>query len=192
VAGSQAVAADLMRVASGDTGAGVISMLIAVAALSTMNVTMITGARSTYALGKDYPIIAFLGRWRTEGGTPVNALVLQGFVAAGLVLLGTFARSGFQLMVEYTAPVFWLFFLLVGISLFVLRRKEPAIARPFRVPMYPITPLLFCAVCAYMLHSSVTYSGFGALFGIAILLCGLPLLFVARRNRAAATHNINI
>ena len=44
---------------------------------------------------------------------------------------------------EYTAPVFWLFFLLVGVSLFVLRRRDPDLPRPFRVPLYPVLPLLF-------------------------------------------------
>ena len=184
VARSEAVAADLMRHLMGATGAALISMLIGVAALSTMNVTMITGARSTYALGKDYPMFAFLGRWRAHASTPANALLVQGVIALGLVFLGTFARSGFQVMVEYTAPVFWFFFLLVGVSIFVLRRREPETPRPFRVPLYPVTPLLFCGVCIYMLHSSVTYTGLGALIGVGVLLAGLPVLFLARRGRA--------
>ncbi|CAN5625716.1 amino acid permease [soil metagenome] len=183
MAGSEVVAADLMRRVMGDTGAGLISLLIAVAALSTMNVTIITGARSTYALGKDYPMFAFLGRWRQQASTPANALLVQGLIALGLVFLGTFARSGFKVMVEYTAPVFWFFFLLVGISLFVLRRKEPETPRPFRVPLYPITPILFCLVCIYMLRSSLAYTGIGALIGVGVLLAGLPVLFLARRGR---------
>ena len=184
MARSEVVAADLMRRALGDVGAGLISLLIAIAALSTMNVTMITGARSTYALGKDYPMFAFLGRWRQRASTPSNALLVQGLIALALVFLGTFARSGFKVMVEYTAPVFWFFFLLVGISIFVLRRKEPGVPRPFRVPLYPLTPLLFCAVCIYMLHASITYTGIGALIGVGVLLAGLPVLFLARRGRA--------
>ena len=187
VANSEAVAADLMRRAFGATGATLISLLIAVAAMSTMNVTMITGARSSYALGKDYPMFAFLGRWRQHASTPANALLVQGAIALALVFVGTFARSGFTVMVEYTAPVFWFFFLLVGISIFVLRRKEPDTPRPFRVPLYPITPLLFCAVCIYMLRSSVMYTGMGALIGVGVLLAGLPVLFLARRGRGPTT-----
>ena len=187
VANSQAVAADLMRRAFGDTGATLISLLIAVAAMSTMNVTMITGARSSYALGKDYPMFAFLGRWRQHASTPANALLVQGAIALALVFVGTFARSGFTVMVEYTAPVFWFFFLLVAVSLFVLRRKEPEAPRPFRVPLYPVTPLLFCAVCIYMLRSSVMYTGMGALIGVGVLLAGVPVLFLARRGRGLTT-----
>ena len=70
-------------------------------------------------------------------------------------------REGFETMVEFTAPVFWLFFLLTGVSLLVLRRREPEVARPFTVPLYPITPLVFCATCAYLLYASLAYSGAG-------------------------------
>jgi len=64
-------------------------------------------------------------------------------------------------MVEYTAPVFWFFFLFTGISLFVLRAREPEVFRPFRVPLYPLTPALFCAASAYLLYSSIAYTGRG-------------------------------
>jgi APA family basic amino acid/polyamine antiporter len=84
-------------------------------------------------------------------------------------------------MVEFTAPVFWFFLLLAGLSLFVLRRKEPEISRPFRVPLYPLTPILFCATSVYMLQASLSYTGIGALVGVAVLLAGLPILMLARR-----------
>jgi amino acid transporter len=83
-------------------------------------------------------------------------------------------------MVEYTAPVFWFFMLLVGISLFVLRRREPDRERPFRVPLYPVTPVLFCLTCAYLLYSSLAYTGRGALVGVAVLAAGVPLLLMSR------------
>ena len=80
---------------------------------------------------------------------------------------------------EYTAPVFWFFFLLTGIAFFVLRRKDAAISRPFRVPLYPIPPILFSIMCAYLLYSSLAYTGIGALAGVAVLAVGaLLLLFV--------------
>ena len=72
--------------------------------------------------------------------------------------------------------VFWFFFLLAGIALFVLRRKEPHIERPFRVPLYPVTPMLFCSTCAYLLYSSLAYTGTGALVGVAVLAAGALLL----------------
>jgi basic amino acid/polyamine antiporter, APA family len=95
-------------------------------------------------------------------------------------------------MVAYTAPAFWLFFLLTGISVFVLRRQKPAQPDPFRVPLYPVTPMLFCAMCAFMLYSSASYalskdaSSIGAQLGIGVMLLGIPMLLIARIKRAPA------
>jgi basic amino acid/polyamine antiporter, APA family len=143
-----------------------------VSAITSANAAIFTGARTTYALGRDFRPFRFLGRWHPGTGTPVNALVIQGLVACALVGLGALTRRGFETMVDYTAPVFWLFFLLTGISLLVLRRKEPAIARPFPVPLYPVIPLLFCATCAYLLYASLRYTGVGALVGVGVLVVG--------------------
>jgi APA family basic amino acid/polyamine antiporter len=180
MSGSDVVAADVMRRVAGPGGATFVSLLIAIAALGSMNATTFTGARAIYALGQDYRPLSFLGRWRGGRNTPANALLLQGSLALLLVLLGAWARDGFVTMVEYTAPVFWFFFLLVGLSLFVLRTQEPERPRPFRVPLYPVTPLIFCLTCVYMLHSSLAYTGPGAVVGVGVLLAGVPLLFLAR------------
>jgi amino acid transporter len=90
--------------------------------------------------------------------------------------------KGFATMVEYTAPVFWLFFLMTTLSIVVLRWKEPQTKRPFAVPGYPITPLLFCAVCIYMLISSIQYTGTGALAGVAVFVAGIPFLVMSKRS----------
>jgi APA family basic amino acid/polyamine antiporter len=76
--------------------------------------------------------------------------------------------------------VFWFFFLSSGIAFFVLRRKDPAVPRPFRVPLYPIPPILFCLTCAYLLYSSVTFNGIGAVAGVAVLAAGAVLLLFVR------------
>jgi basic amino acid/polyamine antiporter, APA family len=86
-------------------------------------------------------------------------------------------------MVEYTAPVFWGFFFLGALSLIALRIKEPNVERPFTVPFYPFTPILFCATCLYMLRASIAYTGKGALVGLAVLFCGLILVLVDHLTR---------
>lgn len=176
MAGSEAVAADLMRRAAGPAGAALIAGAVAVAALTSANATIFTGARSAFALGRDVPALGWLGRWDARRATPGNALLVQGAAALLLVAAGAVARDGFRLAVEYTAPVFWLFFLLVGVSLFVLRAREPDVARPFRVPLYPVLPLLFCLTNAWLLWSSLAYTGWGALVGVAVLGVGALLL----------------
>jgi basic amino acid/polyamine antiporter, APA family len=188
MAQSEAIAADLLQRAFGSTGETVISLLVAVAALTSINATMIVGARTSYALGRDWSPLRALGRWDAQRGTPPTALRVQCLAALLLVVIGAAAGSGFTAMVEFTAPVFWLFFLLSGISLFVLRRKEPQRQRPFSVPFYPVLPMLFCAVCAYMLWSSLAhvtgqqFAGINAAWvSVAVLALGaIPLWFMRR------------
>jgi len=178
VAGSKAVAADVVGQTLGPRGAQLTSALIVVAALTSINAAVFTGARSSYAVGRDFGVLALLGRWNGVTRTPVNALVVQGAVALALVGLGAFTRNGFETMVEYTAPVFWLFLLLTGVALMVLRRRDGARARPFRVPFYPLTPLAFCLTSGYLLYSSLAYTGVGALVGVGVLSAGALVLLV--------------
>jgi amino acid transporter len=180
---SKVVAADLMRRAFGEGGAKFVSFLIAVSALGAINATIFTGGRTNYAMGQDFPMFRFLGKWDERSNTPVNSLLLQGIIILGLVFLGTLTRNGFETMVDYTAPIFWFFFLLTGISLFILRSKEREIDRPFKVPFYPFTPLFFCGTCVYMLHSSLVYTGVGALVGVAVLVTGAILLLLPGNGR---------
>jgi len=175
---SEVVAADLMRRILGEGGARFISLLIIVSALGAINAAIFTGARTNYALGQDFSMFSFLGKWQERSNTPTNALLFLGAISLMWVLLGAFVRKGFVAMVEYTAPVFWCFFLLAGLSLFVLRIKDPEISRPFRVPLYPFTPLFFCMTCVYMLQSSVVYVGGGAFVGLAVLALGALLLLL--------------
>ena len=189
---SKAVATDLMKVTWGYAGALVLGAAVITAALSTLNATVFTGARTNYALGRDFTLFGFLGKWHARAESPVNALVLQAAITLTLVLLASFTPDGFQTMVAYTASAFWLFFLLTGISLFVLRRQPPLNADPFRVPLYPVTPIAFCAMCAYMLYASFNYAmsldpgSIGAIVGIGVLAAGVPVYFAARRREATA------
>ena len=189
MAQSDAVAADLMQHVFGGPGAVLMSGIVVAAALTSANATLITGARSVYAVGRDFPALAFIGRWDERSGSPRTAMLVQGGLALLLVGLGALAMDGFQMAVEYTAPVFWLFFLLVGISLFVLRRRDPGTERPFRVPLYPVLPLLFCLTCAYLLYSSLTYTGFGALVGLGVLAVGGALLLYLRPSETHAPES---
>src|SRR5690606_25221215 len=192
MAKSEAIAADLLQRAFGPLGSQLISVMVAIAALTSINATMIVGARTNYAVGRDWPVLSWLARWDDKRDTPTTALLLQSGLAIVLVLIGAAGGSGFKAMVEFTAPVFWLFFLLSGISLFVLRRREPDVPRPFRVPLYPVLPLVFCAVCAYMLWASLSYvygqelGGLNAAWiGVAVLATGGLLLLAIRQPRAA-------
>lgn len=179
--GSQAVATDMMRLVAGDAGAFIVSLAIVVAALSTLNATIFTGARVYFAMARDITLLPRVGEWDDRGRAPANGLIAQGAVALLLVALGAASRDGFQAMVDYSAPVFWGFLFLVALALPILRWREPNRKLPFRVPLYPLTPALFGLSCLYMLYASLTYTGNGALIGLGVVLAGLPLLLFQSR-----------
>ncbi|WP_326544045.1 APC family permease [Pseudorhodoferax sp.] len=191
MARSHAVATDTLVAAFGPAAGKLIAAMVAVAALTSMNATLIVGARTACALGDDWPPLRFLARWDAERHVPRHAMPVQCVLALLLIAVGATFTSGFQAMVEYTAPVFWLFFLLVGVALLRLRAADAGRARPFRVPLYPLLPLLFCASSAGMLWASLSFvhsqqlGGFNAAWiGVAVLGSGaLMLLGMRRRER---------
>ena len=184
MARSDAVAADLLKAVWGGGGEKLISVMIAIAALTSVNGSIIVGARSNYALGRDWPMFRYLGQWHEGSGSPRNAMLVQGAIALALVGLGAFQKAGFKGLVEYSLPVFWGFFLLIGIAIFVLRAKEPDAPRPFKVPLYPVLPAVFVCMCGYLLYSSLTYHKGHALVGLGVLAVGAVLLLLARNGEA--------
>jgi len=184
---SKAVAADVVRLVAGDKGAILLALIVCLAALTTINAAIFTGARTTYSLGRDFAALRLLGNWRESGSTPANALILQGAFALILVIASSITPDGFTAMVAYTSPVFWTFFLLTAITLFVFRARS-AEAPPFRVPLYPVIPAAFCAACIYMLYSSINYVRFAVDFGVAvfaglaIMAAGIPIYFLVRNR----------
>ena len=187
---SKAVAADVMRAIAGDKGAVLLALIVCVSVLTTINAAIFTGARTNYALGRDFHFLSGLGHWRENGSTPANALLLQGVIALILVGAGALTPDGFNAMVAYTSPVFWTFFLLTGSTIFKFRITEKD--KPsFTTPLYPVVPAAFVLMCVYMLYSSIDYvrnPDYGPKFGVAVLagliimLAGIPLYFLTGRK----------
>jgi APA family basic amino acid/polyamine antiporter len=158
LARSKAAPADLVTRAFGPLAGDALSLLVAIATLTSINATMLVGARTNYAVGGDWPSLRLLAGWSERRGGPTQAFLLQSAIALALVAFGAAQKDGFEAMVEFTAPVFWGFLMLVGVALMILRHRDEAASRPFRVPLYPLTPLVFIAVCAFLLYSSITYA----------------------------------
>src|SRR5262249_54921023 len=87
-------------------------------------------------------------------------------------------------LLQASAPVFWLFFLLTGLALFILRINDPQKPRVFSVPLFPLTPLIFCATCAYMFYGAiVNFAGQLSLVGALLVLAGIPFYVLSRRRQ---------
>jgi amino acid transporter len=184
LAASNAPAVELLNRAFGAPGVMLILLMVGIAAIATINSTLLVGARTTYAAARDVPQLRSFGAWDDRHGVPRKALLAEGAVALLLVLFGSFTQSGFNTMVEYLTPVYWLFLSLSSVALIILRGRFPEVARPVKVPLYPLLPLLFFGLCLYMLYSSVTVVGVGAFFGIGVLLVGAVLLAGLSRLKA--------
>jgi amino acid transporter len=207
---SQAPAADVLRQALGPLGERAMSVLVMISALGAVNGMLYTGSRVYASLGADHRVFAFLGRWNPYLRTPIWSIIVPALIAVAMICgvgtaggrdvldraLQTIGLSplpwdqygaGFETLVAGTAPVFWLFFLLTGLSLFVLRSKDRDVARPFRVPLFPVTPVIFCLTSVYMLYSSLIYARQLALIGIIPLIIGLPLYWISRSDSASGT-----
>lgn len=185
------------------SGTKLISLLVMISTLGAVHGLLFTGSRLYAALGRDHALFALLSRWHPQLGAPLWSLVAQALLSVLLILLvgttggrqlfdtmlGVIGRpalewegigGSFETLVAATAPVFWGFFLLSGLSLFVFRMREPALPRPFKVPLYPLTPAVFCAGTGYMLYASLDYARDLALLALVPLLFGLPLFWISR------------
>ncbi len=155
---SKTAASDLMALAFGPWAHKALGLFVAIAALTSINATMIVGARTNFALGRDWGSLRLLGQWQVDSGNPKAGYWMQGLISVALVVLGTQEADGFSAMVEFTAPVFWGFLFLVSLAVFWLRYTDGQTERPFKVPLYPVLPLVFAGACAWLTYSSITYA----------------------------------
>ena len=170
LAESKTAASDLLGLAFGPWAQKALGLFVAIAALTSINATMVVGARTSFALGRDWQSLRALGQWQSQTGSPTRAYLFQAVISMALIALGTQETDGFSAMVEFTAPVFWGFLCLVGLSLFWLRWRDPSTPRPFKVPLYPLTPAVFCLACAYLTYSSIGYAISQNAIHVALLL----------------------
>jgi amino acid transporter len=191
LATSKAVATDCVSTVFPRIGGALISALVCISALGALNGLIFTGARISYALGAEHRAFGVLGKWSERRGTPVWALLVQGVIAVGLILLfGSFVDT-----ILYTAAPVYLFYLATSLSVIVLRFREPATERPYRVTGYPVTTLVFCAVCAFLIYSAISYAFWNKRASLillsAILLVGVLLYWLTDIRGAARGDKSN-
>ena len=181
LARSDAPAADVMKLAFGPVGETLMVIAVTIAALAILNALMIVGGRTLYAAAEDEPGLQPLAVWDSSRHVPTAAVLTQGVVSLLLVGWGAWQGTGFAAMVDYMAPVYWLFLLLTGLALVRLRQTRAETDRPYRVPLYPVVPLIFAAGCGYVLYSSVVYVGWvGCALSFGVLAFGLVVRWALR------------
>jgi len=179
---SEAIAVDALAVTAPGSAAKIISIIICISALGAVNGLIFTGARISYAMGADHRSFRFLGKWSGRFGTPARSLIVQGAISLAIL----FFAGSFIDTILYSAPVVWLFFLGTGISVFMLRRREPHVERPYKISGFPVPALIFCAACLFMFYSSFTYAlamkPIGLTIALSVLAAGAVFYRLAERD----------
>jgi amino acid transporter len=198
------IAAHVLNKAFGDTGSVIISLIVMTSALGAMNGLIYTGSRVYLSLGAEHRVFGLLGHWNATLKAPIWSLIAQAAVTISMILaVGTQAGrdlidqglslvgvdkipwgqyfGGFNTLFAGGAPVFWIFFLLTGFSMFALRARDPKIERPFKLqaPWYPLLPIIFCGMCLFGFYAAMRYAGWVSLLGFIPLFLGLPLYWLS-------------
>lgn len=152
--------------AFGKTIGAAMGLLLALLLISTISAMILAGPRVLHRIGQDYPRFAPLAR-ENRDGIPVTAILLQ----SGTALLFLWTASFEQILVFSGATMALNTFATV-LGLFVLRWKRPHLSRPFRVTLYPLTPLIFLSITGWTLTYVVIQRPVEALISAAIILTG--------------------
>lgn len=175
IRGTDRVAALAVQQAVGPGAAILISTLIIVSILGTINGITLGAARVSFAMAKDGLFFRSFARVHPRFRTPVVATIAQGAFAAVFTLIGTFQQL-------FTSYIFtsWIFYGLAVGAVIVLRRREPGLERPYRCPWYPVTPIFFVLATVGIVISTFVAAFWQALLGVGLILAGVPLFFAFR------------
>jgi APA family basic amino acid/polyamine antiporter len=157
--------------------------LILVSIFSAANGIMLTAPRMYFAMARDGVFFKRLAIVHPRHGTPAFAIIAIALWSALLASTGTFEQ-----LLTYVVFTGWIFYGLGALSVFVYRRREPNAVRPFRVPGYPVTPVLFVASAAALVLNTLVTQPARAAAGVIAVLLGTPAFYAWRaRSRRIAT-----
>ena len=179
IAASERVALTAMTRVTGEWGGKILTAAILCSILGAMNSLILAGPRAYYQMAKDRLFFERVSRVHPKWQTPVESLVFQGLWSVFLVLF----IGGFSQLFTYVIFGGWIFYGLAVLSVIVLRRKAPNMARPFRVPGYPIVPLLFGVVAGAFVVNTLIETPRESGYGLAFIALGIPIYLVQRAMR---------
>src|SRR4029077_8898036 len=177
------VAADVVHALFGPAAAKLVTLVILISIFSAANGLALTGPRMYFAMARDGLFFRSLARVHSRFGTPALAVAVSAAWAAVLAISGTFEQ-----LFTYVVFASWMFAALAAASVFVLRRRRPDAPRPFRVPGYPITPVLFIGAAVAIVGNTVGARPVQALIGLAIVATGVPTYVAWRWWRRRREH----
>jgi APA family basic amino acid/polyamine antiporter len=175
--GARDIAGAAARQTFGPGAGALVTSLIVVAVLSSLQASILVGPRIYHAMAEDRLFPARIARLSPGSRVPVDGLIAQGVLSSALLLSGTF-----EALLSFTTFALCLFSIICVLAVPVLRVRRPDAPRGFRTPGYPWTPALFVLGNGWVLLSLLSSGARSALIGLGIVLTGVPAFFVFRRK----------
>ncbi|MGE3317002.1 MAG: APC family permease [Planctomycetaceae bacterium] len=184
VAASQNVAVDVMKRLLGSHGETLMAAGMMVSAFGAINSNMLLGPRVSFAMGRDDVFFRQLGRVHVNFRTPVTAIVVQALMSSALILSAAilvrtvpalYKTSIFDLLTNYFVFSASIFYVLNVLAIFVLRRRHPEWARPYRTLGYPVVPVIYLLFYGWFMSQIYVARPYEANIGIALIALGLPV-----------------
>lgn len=177
--GELSVAARSAETFMGSSGILFLSMAFVISAVGAMNGSILTGARVPYAMAKEKLLPSYLSKLTTTSNVPAAAVLTQGGLACALALTGTF-----DMLTDWVIFSSWIFYVLCGFAVVRLRKLAPELARPYRVPFFPVLPVLFSAASVVLLVNTLIEMPKQSITGLVFILAGIPVHLWMRRKSA--------
>ena len=181
---SDRVASEAARRFLGDAGGDAVALAAMISIFAALNGSILSGARVPYAMASDRYFFPVLGRVHPRFHTPhVSILALSGWSAL-LVLTGNFEE-----LFTYVIFASWILYGMTAATIFVLRRRRPGLARPYRTLGYPVVPALFVLMAGCLVVMTLIDSPRESLMGMLVIALGLPIYFRWRKIRGFQPNN---
>lgn len=176
-AGNQIAAVEAVKVFWGSTGVTFISVLILLSTLGCTHATIMSNARTSYAMASEGLFFKKMGVIN-KAQVPGNALWVQGAWACLLVMSGTFDQ-----LTDMLIFAAFIFYGATTLGVFILRRKMPDAPRPYKVWGYPIVPALFIIFCIFLVGNTIGSRPREAAIGLSLIALGVPFYFWFLKKR---------
>ncbi len=178
LASSPVPASDVATVMFGPIGGKLIGVGIMISVFGACNAYIMTGSRVVYAVAQEniLPKSDLLSKLN-KNNVPGNSII------ALAVLSAVFALSGqFNLLTDFAVFSIWIFIVLSFVGVIILRRRMPELEREYKVPLYPVIPIIATISGLFVLVNLIFTNTLLALGGIVITLLGLPIYAMAKKK----------
>jgi len=181
IAASDRVGATVANRVLGPGGGSLVSLIILVSIIGTLNGCFLTSPRIYFAQARDGLFFRKFAEVHPRYQTPGFSILAQGIWAAVLVVSGSY-----ETLLDYAMFAMWLWYGLMVAGVIVLRYKRPGLARPYRMWGYPVTPALFVAIACWFLANMLKARPLPSVAGLLLIATGIPVYFLWARQRIQA------